>query len=92
MPSLVAEIGEAIENHLTKIGMIKVGEITETQRAVLAEKRAEYDTRESRLSENGKTDGAFPASASLCGKCMTKAVILMDGCMTCLNCGDSKCG
>ena len=92
MPSLVAEIGEAIEDHLTKIGMIKVGEITESQRAVLAEKRAEYDTRESRLSENGKTDGAFPASASLCGKCMTKAVILMDGCMTCLNCGDSKCG
>ena len=92
MPSLVAEIGEAIEDHLTKIGMMKVGEITESQRAVLAEKRAEYDARESRLSENGKTDGAFPASASLCGKCMTKAVILMDGCMTCLNCGDSKCG
>jgi hypothetical protein len=92
MPSLVAEIGEAIEDHLTKIGMMKAGEITESQRAVLAEKRAEYDARESRLSENGKTDGAFPASASLCGKCMTKAVILMDGCMTCLNCGDSKCG
>jgi hypothetical protein len=92
MPSLVAEIGEAIEDHLTKIGMMKAGEITESQRAVLAEKRAEYDARESRLSENGKTDSAFPASASLCGKCMTKAVILMDGCMTCLNCGDSKCG
>jgi len=92
MPSLVAEIGEAIEDHLTKIGMMKAGEITESQRAVLAEKRAEYDARESRLSENGKTDGAFPASASLCGKCMTKAAILMDGCMTCLNCGDSKCG
>jgi hypothetical protein len=92
MPSLVAEIGEAIEDHLTKIGMMKVGEITESQRVVLAEKRAEYDARESRLSENGKTDGAFPASASLCGKCMTKAAILMDGCMTCLNCGDSKCG
>ena len=47
MPSLVAEIGEAIEDHLTKIGMIKVGEITESQKAVLAEKRAEYDARES---------------------------------------------
>lgn len=92
MPSLVAEIGEAIEDHLTKIGMMKAGEITESQRAVLAEKRAEYDARESTFSENSKTDGAFPASASLCGKCMTKAVILMDGCMTCLNCGDSKCG
>jgi hypothetical protein len=28
----------------------------------------------------------------LCGKCNTKAMIQMDGCMTCLNCGDSKCG
>lgn len=29
MPSLVAEIGECIEMHLTKIGMIKVPEVTE---------------------------------------------------------------
>lgn len=92
MPSLVAEIGEAIEDHLTKIGMIEVGEITESQKAVLAEKRAEYDARESKFSENSKTNDSFPASASLCRKCMTKATILMDGCMTCLNCGESKCG
>ncbi|MAD58312.1 MAG: NrdJb [Porticoccus sp.] len=91
MPSLVAEIGEAIENHLTKIGMIKVGEITESQKTALAEKRAEYDSRITPLSDNTETENTFPASASLCKKCMTKAVILMDGCMTCLNCGDSKC-
>ena len=91
MPSLDAEIGEAIENHLTKIGMIKVGEITESQKTALAEKRAEYDSRITPLSDNTETENTFPASASLCKKCMTKAVILMDGCMTCLNCGDSKC-
>jgi hypothetical protein len=91
MPSLVAEIGEAIENHLTKIGMIKVGEITESQKTALAEKRAEYDSRITPLTDNTETENTFPASASLCKKCMTKAVILMDGCMTCLNCGDSKC-
>lgn len=34
----------------------------------------------------------YPAGAQLCNKCMTKAVIMMDGCMTCLSCGDSKCG
>lgn len=34
----------------------------------------------------------FPDNAVLCAKCNTKAAILMDGCMTCLNCGDSKCG
>ncbi|MEE2799495.1 MAG: NrdJb, partial [Pseudomonadota bacterium] len=25
-------------------------------------------------------------------KCHTKAAIQMDGCLTCLACGDSKCG
>ena len=91
MPSLVAEIGKKLKNHLTKIGMIKVGEITESQKTALAEKRAEYDSRITPLSDNTETENTFPASASLCKKCMTKAVILMDGCMTCLNCGDSKC-
>ena len=92
MPSLVAEIGEAIEQHLTKIGMIKVAELGEHQKDILAEKRAKYDSRISSADNNGETDNAFPPSASLCQKCMTKATILMDGCMTCLNCGDSKCG
>jgi hypothetical protein len=34
----------------------------------------------------------FPPSATLCHKCNTKALVLMDGCQTCLNCGYSKCG
>jgi len=34
--------------------------------------------------------GSFPSDAQLCAKCSTKAVIKMDGCMTCLNCGDSS--
>ena len=34
----------------------------------------------------------FPPGATMCTKCNTTAVILMDGCATCLNCGYSKCG
>lgn len=34
----------------------------------------------------------FPPSATMCHKCSTKAVVIMDGCATCLNCGYSKCG
>ena len=34
----------------------------------------------------------FPEGAQLCAKCSTAAVVMMDGCNTCLNCGDSKCG
>ena len=29
---------------------------------------------------------------SLCNKCHTKAVVVMDNCATCLSCGYSKCG
>ena len=34
----------------------------------------------------------FPEHATLCPKCSIKAVVSADGCATCLNCGDSKCG
>ena len=39
-----------------------------------------------------RDNGAEQDDASLCPKCQTKAVIVMDGCLTCLNCGESKCG
>lgn len=37
------------------------------------------------------TTVSFPEEAVLCKKCHNKAVIIMDGCSTCLACGDSKC-
>jgi len=42
--------------------------------------------------ESSESAGAFPPGATMCHKCNTNAVILMDGCATCLNCGYSKCG
>ncbi len=96
MPSLVAEIGEAIEDHLTKIGMMQGPELGDHQKAILAEKRAEYEAATKPVSAavtaSASEASPFPETAQLCHKCMTKASILMDGCMTCLNCGDSKCG
>ncbi len=97
MPSLVAEIGEAIEDHLTKIGMMKGPELGDHQKAILAEKRAEYEASTKPVSAATAAvvtseASPFPETAQLCHKCMTKATILMDGCMTCLNCGESKCG
>lgn len=87
MPSLVAEIGCAIESHLKHIGMIKSEELSDYHKQHLAEKRREFEAL------HGEDSGdAFPEKAVLCNKCSTKAVVLMDGCMTCLNCGDSKCG
>jgi len=91
MPSLVAEIGDAIECHLRMIGMLKDEGLDEHQRRLIEEKRAQYEASLATASEGASPD-AFPEGAQLCGKCQTRAVVQMDGCMTCLNCGDSKCG
>lgn len=90
MPSLVAEIGCAIESHLKQIGMIRPTEMDEHQKVFLDAKRKEFEVLH---NDNPVLDekGSFPAKAHLCMKCQTKAVVLMDGCTTCLNCGDSKC-
>jgi hypothetical protein len=117
MPSLVAELGAIVEDHLKSIGMIVDGELSGAQRALIAEKRHAYEQRSKKKSDVGPYvpapepiaydanmedptediavtgDGtSFPPSASMCHKCSTKAVVIMDGCATCLNCGYSKCG
>ncbi len=89
MPSLVAEIGDVLELHLKKIGLLN-NELDEHQQQYLADKRAEYEQKAQ--SASGETSSTFPEGAVICGKCHNKAMIQMDGCLTCLNCGDSKCG
>ncbi len=89
MPSLVAEIGHAIEQHMKHIGMLKDIELEAHQKQFLAEKRKEFEAKHG--AQTDESDN-FPEQAQLCPKCQTKALVLMDGCMTCLNCGDSKCG
>jgi hypothetical protein len=90
MPSLVAEIGDAIECHLRMIGMIKDDNLDEHQKKLIQEKRAQYEAS-AKTAEASET-GDFPAGSQLCNKCNVKAAIVMDGCLTCLNCGESKCG
>ncbi|MDH5517485.1 MAG: NrdJb [Gammaproteobacteria bacterium] len=91
MPSLVAEIGDAIESHMKMIGLIKEEGLDEHQQKLVDAKRAEYDAQQAK-ADGKKESGEFPAGAQLCAKCSTQAVVMMDGCMTCLSCGDSKCG
>ena len=91
MPSLVAEIGDAIESHMKMIGMIKEEGLDEHQQKLVDAKRAEYEAQQTKADAKEES-GAFPPGAQLCGKCSTQAVVMMDGCMTCLSCGDSKCG
>jgi hypothetical protein len=128
MPSIVAELGAIIEQHLKMIGMMHDPEMSNEQRKLINDKRAAYETRMTgskkkseislrgsadpnvevsddlagALGENNRRDedessdaesaNAFPPGATMCHKCNTNAVILMDGCATCLSCGYSKCG
>ncbi|WP_376691165.1 TSCPD domain-containing protein [Wenzhouxiangella sp. EGI_FJ10409] len=110
VPSIVADIGAVVENHLKRIGMIEPDELSEQQQLILEQKRAEAEAREQKQadperktvtsapsdaakasSEQG-AEASYPASATLCHKCHTKAMVLLDGCQTCLACGYSKCG
>ena len=82
VPSLVAEIGTVIEEHLITIGLMKRDGPDERQQRHIDEVRREL----------GCEEGEFPPDAAVCARCSTKAAVMLDGCMTCLNCGDSKCG
>ena len=94
MPSLVAEIGDAIECHMRMIGLLKDDGLDEHQKKLVAEKRAQFEAAAGTGKGTvDKQDGdEFPEGAQLCIKCHTKAAVKMDGCLTCLNCGESKCG
>ncbi|HAJ93138.1 MAG TPA: NrdJb [Gammaproteobacteria bacterium] len=93
MPSLVAEIGDAIECHMRMIGLLKDDGLDENQKKLVAEKRAQFEAASGGGSgAETVVTGDFPEGSQLCIKCHTKAAIKMDGCLTCLNCGESKCG
>ena len=76
MPSLVAELGEVLEQHLQKIGMIEKQETPD-----------ELKAKKAKAEESGAM-----ANATQCGACGAMAMVRMDGCNLCLECGDSKCG
>lgn len=88
MPSLVADLGAVIEKHMKAIGLIKDEEISEHAKKILEEKRIQF---ESQGKQDSEESAGYPANATLCGKCNTKAVVRLDGCDSCLQCGDSKC-
>jgi hypothetical protein len=90
MPSIIAELGHVIERHMQKIGLLRKPEMDEHRKALIDQKRSEYEAQQKQQDAFAKAD--YPQGAQLCLKCSTAAVVMMDGCMTCLNCGDSKCG
>lgn len=94
MSSIVAEIGTAVEQHLKAIGLLKDPELSDAQRTLIEEKKAAYSAStaaSASASVGAEEAGSFPPGAAMCHKCNTTAMVFMDGCDTCLNCGYSKC-
>ncbi|EAU55331.1 hypothetical protein [Mariprofundus ferrooxydans] len=79
MPSLIAEIGEVIQQHLVSIGMME-GQLNN------AELQAKRKEAEDTLGADAIAKGGQ------CDKCGAMAVVRLDNCNCCLECGDSKCG
>ena len=62
MPSLVAELGSVVEDHLKAIGMLHDPEMSDAQRAMIAEKRRAYEQRSKKNTEN------YPVGAGTAGE------------------------
>lgn len=87
VPSVVADIANVLKEHLIHIGLHIEDAVNEHVVSIIQQKRKEFE------AVHGETDPAgYPPQATLCSKCNTKAVIIMDGCSTCLSCLDSRCG
>lgn len=78
MPSVVAHVAKVLTEHFIWIGAMEAPALTAVQKEVLSKKKAEAE-------EKG-------IKGQVCPKCHDPSVIMLDGCMTCVSCGDSKCG
>ena len=86
-PSLVSQVGGVIKEHLEGLKGEKLEGFSDYE-AQMSVYKQEYE------QDSGDSDSNtdYPPNATICPKCNHKAAILMDGCSTCLACGDSKCG
>ena len=71
MPSLVAEIGDAIESHMRTIGLIADEPLDPPRRQMVEEKRARFN-REG-TAGNAVLAREFPDGAHFCTKCHTQS-------------------
>ena len=81
MNSVVGELGHVIERHLIRIGLMARKHPNAHQQALIDAKKKQVSVGADLLSTRG----------ARCSKCYEHAVVLLDGCLTCLTCGDSKC-
>lgn len=99
--SMVSAIADTIAYHVEQTCGVGVKEIELSNEAkeIIEEKKAEYLKKHASAiastitsTESVDEDAGMP-NAQDCPKCkVSNAVIKLDGCLTCVSCGDSKCG
>ena len=77
-PSVVAHVAAVLREHFIHIGAMEAPELSAAQKEMIKEKKTAAD--------------AAGVKGTQCAKCNEMSVVMMDGCMTCLSCADSKCG
>jgi len=95
--SMVSAIADTIAYHVEKTCGIAIKEIKLSSEAkeIIEDKKTKYlknHTSNTVSTEVIDEDAGMP-NAIDCPKCKVRnAVIKLDGCLTCVSCGDSKCG
>ncbi|MGQ0455508.1 MAG: adenosylcobalamin-dependent ribonucleoside-diphosphate reductase [Hyphomicrobium sp.] len=94
VPSLLAAIGDVIEEHMIRTGFLAPSEpLALSDRAPRAA-AADDETPTRDLSPSGvSTDAATPfAAARVCPNCGQRGLRRIEGCWTCAHCDFSRCG
>ena len=79
VPSLLAAIGEVIEEHMRAIGFLSTDE------------DGLVDDAQAKVKAIGESAGEGEALGATCPKCSMPSLTKLEGCETCLSCGHSKC-
>ncbi len=82
VPSLLAQIGSVIEQHMIEIGFLPKPGDEETEKAELAQAVG------GAVGEQGNPHTRFRQ----CPRCGQAGLVNQEGCDTCVSCGYSKCG
>jgi hypothetical protein len=77
--SIVADLGRVIREHLEEISEVKVNTKLDDVYVEVVNEDIEVEVDD------------YPKEATVCKLCKHRAVIVLDKCPTCLQCGDSKC-
>jgi ribonucleoside-diphosphate reductase alpha chain len=76
IPSILAAIGGVLEEHMMKIGFIRVSDEAPIQKS----------------TETNKVENLKTSRQKSCSSCGQFDLQMIEGCMTCRSCGYSKCG